>query len=213
MNCLRFFSCISLPSTFLPPSLPLTFWRAEAWPLNTLQSFSAPKPWNLQYFQCMESPQIPQTILVFTVCGVLWSHGCRTFAMDFFYQNFCSCYRFPTYAKGIFQGSFSPRVQNAIPEWESTDGTKVGIPRGFLILRHRFGCGFSWKTVPFLPCTKRNTPNLCHPKNHKAQATFKAFSQWFLWALDPGMRRCFWMPAFLCWSTKIVSESFCSKNF
>ena len=80
------FACITLASTSLPPSLPLTIWRAESWPLNTLQSFNAPKSWNLQYFQCMESPQMRE-FLVVPVHGVLWSHGCRTFAMDFFCPN------------------------------------------------------------------------------------------------------------------------------
>ena len=41
--------------------------------------------------------------------------------------------------------------------------------------------------------SKKYTPNLRHPKNPKVQANSTAFSQWFLWALDPGMRRCFWM--------------------
>ena len=32
----------------------------------------------------------------------------------------------------------------------------------------------------------------------KSRPILKHFLNGFFWALDPGMRRCFWMPAFLC---------------
>ena len=85
------------------------------------------------------------------------------------------------------------------------------LARGLLILRHGVGHGVPRKTArilfwklawiwrvflePFFPCPKKSTP----PKIPHLR---KLCSQWFLWVLDPVCAAVFWMPVFLCLSTK-----------
>ena len=55
---------------------------------------------------------------------------------------------------------------------------------------------------PFFLAPKKSTPN---PRQFRGQnpCQFRnSFSQWFLWVLDPGLRRCSWMPMLLCLPTK-----------
>ena len=131
--------------------------------------------------------------------------------LQWIFLKFCSCYRLPTYAKGIFRGlsvlEFRTQSRNEQAQMES--GWE--LPVFFFDFAAQIRVGIFLKDGALSSLSKKkNTPNLPHPKTPKVHAHFKTFSQWFLrlCVLDPGMRRCFWMPVFLCCSTKIVSQSF-----
>ena len=177
----------------------------------------------------MESPQVRE-FMVFPVHGVLWSHGCRTFAMDVFSPN---SFVHPTISLRMlslkaFSGIFQSYSSEHNPGMSKHGWNQGGNFLWIFDFAAQIWVRISWKTVPFLPCPKRyqcpffpvrkdisalsSLSKKIHaksmpPKNPKVYANFKRFSQWFLWAFDPGMRRCFWMPIFhvQCRSTKIVN--------
>ena len=121
---------------------------------------------------------------------------------------------FPCVLRGFFRGSVSPRAPNTIPERGITEGTRVGARRRSLILRHESGPEFYRKLArilslilpqdhaefltPFFHAPKKSTPNPRHLRGQNPCQFWELFSQWFLWVLDPGLRRCFWIPIFLC---------------
>ena len=54
---------------------------------------------------------------------------------------------------------------------------------------------------PLFPTDPRQMP--ATPKIPKSTPSLEAFSQWFLWVLDLGMHRCFWMSLSLRRSTNL----------
>ena len=114
--------------------------------------------------------------------------------------------------EGVFRG-LSVREQRK---------SRVGARRGVLILQHESGPEFYWKLArilshilsrilprilsrnppeffqTFFPARKKTTPNPGHLRGQNPRQFWKLFSQWFLWVLDTGLRRCFWMPVCLC---------------
>ena len=113
------------------------------------------------------------------------------------------------------QRSFSPRAQNAIPEQDSTEGTigwelAVNFFDFATRVRSRIlaeaGTNFVTNSVPkspkffrpFFSWAQEIHSKSTSPAGPKSTPMLDTFSQWSFWVLDPGLRRCFWTPIFLC---------------
>ena len=149
MNCQRIISCITLPSTSLPPSLPLAFWRAEAWP---------------QYFTIFQCPQILE-FRIFLMYGVPPSPGISGISSTrsiviawvqnlcnvFLPQKFCSSCRFPAYAKGIFRGSSVLEFRTQSRNEQAQMELRWELPVDFWFCGTGSGADFPERRCPFFP--------------------------------------------------------------
>ena len=124
--------------------------------------------------------------------AILQPHQRRSSSMDFYCLNILFILPFP-YKLRAFTKGLSVRELRTPDESASTEGTRSGARRGFLILRHDLGtdfrnkrrgfCSGNWHGfgVALFSCPKKER----HSKSPTPLHFQTLSSEWFLWALDP----------------------------